>query len=54
MYLDVGGEEGELERPSVLHTAGDHAGEDEPTEADRYGWLHRPTRVAAATSADPH
>ena len=33
-YLDVGGEEGELQRPSVLHAAGDHACEEQPHNAD--------------------
>lgn len=33
MDLNVGGEEGELQGPSVLDAAGDHAGQDELREA---------------------
>jgi len=33
-YLDVGCEEGELQRPAVLHAAGDHACEEQPHQAD--------------------
>ena len=54
VYLDVGGEEGELERPSVLHAAGDHAGEDEPAEAERHRRLHRSSRAAAAATTSTH
>ena len=34
IYLDVGCEEGELQRPTVLHAAGDHAREEQPHQAD--------------------
>jgi hypothetical protein len=51
-YLDVGREERELQRPSVLHAAGDHAGEDEPPEADRHGGLHHLGGVPASAAAD--
>jgi hypothetical protein len=36
LYLHVWREERQLQRPPVLHAAGDHAGEDEPPEADRH------------------
>jgi hypothetical protein len=32
-YLDVRREEGELQRPTVLHAAGDHAREEQPHDA---------------------
>jgi hypothetical protein len=55
VYLHVGREEGELQRPAVLHAAGDHAGEDEPAEADRRGRVRRRRRAAApAGAADAH
>jgi hypothetical protein len=46
IYLHVGREEGELQRPAVLHAAGDHAGEDEPPEADRGHVVHHRGRAA--------
>ena len=55
VYLHVGREEGELQRPAVLHAAGDRAGEDEPAEADRRGRVRRRRRAAAAPgAADAH
>lgn len=44
-YLDVGGEEGELQRPSVLHAAGDHACEEQPHHAN--------LRLLVAAAATP-
>jgi hypothetical protein len=35
LYLRVGREEGELQRPAVLDAAGDHAGQEEPDDAYR-------------------
>jgi hypothetical protein len=52
IYLHVGREEGELQRPPVLHAAGDHAGEDEPAEADRHRGVSRGGAPAAPGAAD--
>jgi hypothetical protein len=41
-YLDVRREEGELQRPPVLHAAGDHTREEQPRDAH----LRRPASTA--------
>lgn len=54
-YLHVGREERQLQRPPVLHAAGDHAGEYEPAEAHgNRGFRQLGGGAPAAAAADAH